>query len=160
MPDFRTLEELAAANAVAKRAAQTKPAPAFPGVTLRDLANALVLMSVRNGYIEELHAGRWSPALTDPSVSRITDAEMKKLMIGISADLALRLDRLFNDPLLFAEDFDRARKYTRNWEREEITYDPAPEPNIVAKCSGCGGPLASDEWRFCPACGAGITHAI
>ncbi len=148
-----TPEEFQAKLAVERRAAQGKPVPGFPGVTVRDLANALVVLSVRNGFIEQLHAGRWSPLLTDPSLSRITDAEMKKLMIESSADLALRLDRLFNDPLRFAQDVDFARKYTRSWEREEVAYDIPAVADEVAKCGGCGTSLVSDEWHYCPTCG-------
>ena len=41
-----------------------------------------------NGYIEELHAGRHSDLLENPELSRITDDEMKKLMIESSARMA------------------------------------------------------------------------
>lgn len=56
--------------------------------TVREEANALTCCAFRNGYIEELHAGKHSELLEDPELSRITDDEMKKLMIGASAKLA------------------------------------------------------------------------
>jgi len=57
-------------------------------LTIREEANALTCCAFRNGYIEELHAGKYSELLEKPELSRITDAEMKKLMIGASAKLA------------------------------------------------------------------------
>lgn len=66
----------------------------FPGgFTLRDEANAIVAYAFRNGPIEDLHAGKSSPLLDDPELSRITDDEMKKLMIAAceKVELLLRL---------------------------------------------------------------------
>jgi hypothetical protein len=57
-------------------------------LTIREEANALTCCAFRNGYIEELHAGKYSELLEKPELSRITDDEMKKLMIGASAKLA------------------------------------------------------------------------
>jgi hypothetical protein len=54
----------------------------FPGgFTLRDEANAIVACAMRNGPLEDLHAGKHSSLLEDDSLSRITDAEMKQLML-------------------------------------------------------------------------------
>ena len=54
----------------------------FPGgFTLRDEANAIVAWALRNGPLEDLHAGEQSKLLKDDSLSRITDAEMKELML-------------------------------------------------------------------------------
>ena len=57
-------------------------------MTVREEANALTCCAYRNGYIEELHAGKHSALLETPGLSRITDAEMKKLMIGALSKLA------------------------------------------------------------------------
>ena len=57
-------------------------------LTIREEANALTCCAFRNGYIEELHAGKHSALLETPGLSRITDGEMKKLMIGASAKLS------------------------------------------------------------------------
>ena len=58
------------------------------GFTERDEANALIAMAVRNGPIEELHAGKHSTLLEDVSLSRITDAEMKVIMVHATRLLA------------------------------------------------------------------------
>jgi hypothetical protein len=57
-------------------------------LTAREEANALTCCAFRNGYIEDLHAGKHSELLEQPGLSRITDAEMKKLMVEASAKLA------------------------------------------------------------------------
>ena len=67
-------------------------------MTVREEANALTCIAFRNGYIEELHAGKHSTILDEPGYSRITDAEMKKLMIGASAKVAELLEMKENDP--------------------------------------------------------------
>lgn len=66
--------------------------------TKREEANALTCCAFRNGFIEELHAGKHSELLENPRLSRITDAEMKKLMIGASAKLAELLAMKDTDP--------------------------------------------------------------
>ena len=54
----------------------------FPGgFTLRDEAKAIVAWAFRNGPLEDLHAGEHSDLLKDDRYSRITDEEMKRLMI-------------------------------------------------------------------------------
>ena len=57
-------------------------------MTIREEANALTCCAFRNGYIEHLHAGKHSAFLETPGLSRITDDEMKKIMIGASAKLS------------------------------------------------------------------------
>lgn len=57
-------------------------------MTVREEANALTCCAFRNGYIEDLHAGKYSALLETPGLSRITDAEMKKIMVGASSKLA------------------------------------------------------------------------
>ena len=69
-----------------------------PPVSVREEANALTCIAFRNGYIEDLHAGKYSELLETPGLSRITDTEMKKLMIGASAKLAELLAMKENDP--------------------------------------------------------------
>jgi hypothetical protein len=55
----------------------------FPGgFTARDEANAIVAWALRNGFLEDLHAGKHSELLEDRSLSRITDSEMKEIMIS------------------------------------------------------------------------------
>ncbi len=59
-----------------------------PELTTRQEANALVALVFRNGFLEDLHAGSHSDLLVDPSLSRVSDSEMKQLMIETSAKLA------------------------------------------------------------------------
>jgi hypothetical protein len=67
-------------------------------LTTREEANALTCIAFRNGYIEKLHAGKRSELLENPELSRITDAEMKQIMIGASAKLAELLTMKETDP--------------------------------------------------------------
>lgn len=56
--------------------AVTDPAPAtFP------TARRIPVYAFRNGYLEDLHAGKSSDLTADSSLNRITDDEMKRLMI-------------------------------------------------------------------------------
>ena len=52
--------------------------------TLRDEANVITAHAFRNGFLEDRHASRWSWVLSEPAISRVSDAEMKKLMIETS----------------------------------------------------------------------------
>ena len=75
----------------------------IPGIvehrwTTREEANALTCSAFRNGYLEELHAGKHSELLEKPGLSRLTDTEMKKLMIQASARLAELLEMKEKDP--------------------------------------------------------------
>lgn len=67
-------------------------------LTTREEANALTCIAFRNGPIEQLHAGKYSELLENPALSRITDAEMKNLMINASAKLAELLSLKETDP--------------------------------------------------------------
>jgi len=87
-------------------------------LTIREEANALTCCAFRNGYIEELHAGKHSPLLETPGLSRITDSEMKKLMIGASAKLAELLAMKETDPVEYWRQlkyFDK--NYCGKWEK-------------------------------------------
>ena len=65
-------------NSVFVRACPTVATP-------EDEANALTACAFRNGFLEDLHAGKSSELLTQPGLSRISDEEMRKLMIQASA---------------------------------------------------------------------------
>jgi len=54
------------------------------GFDRRDEANALVVLAVRHGPIKNLHAGKYSPLLEDESLSRLTDADIKAIMVYAS----------------------------------------------------------------------------
>lgn len=91
----------------------------FPnGFSLRDEANAIVALAFRNGPLEDLHAGKHSQLLEDPTLSRITDEEMKALMINAceKVDQLLRLKQ--NDPAEYERTVKSASfLYCRSWNR-------------------------------------------
>jgi hypothetical protein len=62
-------------------------------LSLRDEANAITAYAFRNGFLETLHAGRHEEAFVgDQKYSRITDEEMKRLMIEASKKVAYLLE--------------------------------------------------------------------
>ena len=86
--------------------------------TFRDEANVLAAFAFRNGFLEGLHAGKPSPVLSQPGYSRISDDEMRRLMIEASAKLAEML-RLKQEDTAQYEILirDYQRRYCRRWER-------------------------------------------
>jgi hypothetical protein len=94
----------------------SQPAGEF---TIRDEANALTAFAFRNGFIEELHAGKPSPVLQQPGYSRISDDEMRRLMIEASEKLSQMLKLKSNDPARY-DDFVRRyhMNYCRTWKRD------------------------------------------
>ncbi len=93
--------------------------PYFPGgLTIRDEANAIVACAFRNGPLEDLHAGKYSEVLADSSYSRITDDEMKTLMLNACQKMEelLRLKEA-NPDEYFTFIAQYAWRYCRRWER-------------------------------------------
>jgi len=91
----------------------------FPGgLTIRDEANALVACAFRNGPLEDLHAGKHSELIADKSLSRITDEEMKALMINACQKMEELLRLKESNPgeyYTFIAQY--AWRYCRRWER-------------------------------------------
>lgn len=85
--------------------------------TIRDEANALTVLAFRNGYIEELHAGRHHEVLDDPDISRITDDEMKTLMIQASEQLARLLHLRETNPDKYKKEMELGARYTYKWDK-------------------------------------------
>jgi hypothetical protein len=94
---------------------------AFPGgFSERDEANALIAMTVRNGPIEELHGGKHSPLLEDATLSRISDEEMKVLMIHATRLLAGLLHVREKEPELYRRWIRTyGMMYCGSWERDQ-----------------------------------------
>ena len=94
-------------------------ARAFPeGFTLRDEANAIVAKAFRNGPLEDLHAGKWSELLENHELSRITDEEMKKLMIFACEQVVQLLQVKETDPEgYYLEMMSYGWRFCRGWER-------------------------------------------
>jgi hypothetical protein len=104
------------------RAAGSKPSD--ERWTTRDEANALTAIAFRNGFLEDLHAGKHSDLLADDSLSRITDEEMRKLMIEASAQLAHLLRLKEEDPVAYERTIRWFRDaYCANWERTVADTD-------------------------------------
>ena len=112
--------------------AQARESRVLPGLTVRDEANALVVGDVRNDEVfEHLHSGRWDPTIDDPGVSRVSDAEMKRLMIRFSAALAWLLDLRDSDPDEYQRQITFFRGFTPDWERTATgreLEDAGPRP--------------------------------
>jgi hypothetical protein len=87
--------------------------------TLRDEANALTAYAFRNGFLEDLHAGSPSPLLNQPGQSRISDEEMKRLMIEAAEKLEQLLRMKRETPSqyeIFIRNYQRT--YCRAWKRD------------------------------------------
>lgn len=87
-------------------------------MTIREEANALTCCAFRNGYLEDLHAGKHSALLETPGLSRITDEEMKKIMMGASAKLSELLALKETDPAEYWRQMKFFNeKYCHRWEK-------------------------------------------
>ena len=91
---------------------------ALENLTVRDEANTIVALAFRNGPIEDLHAGKHSELLTDQTNSRITNEEMKVIMLSACQCVEKLLRLKHDDPVSYAGKILRAnRMYCKNWER-------------------------------------------
>jgi hypothetical protein len=116
-------------------------------MTLRDEANAITVYAFRNGFIEDLHAN-----------ARITQAEMKRLNVTISARLAhwlfIRDKCRTHVARRYFEELADFSRYCREWDREAL--DAPVDSSEYVDCRGCSRPLPLDAWRFCPSCGTHV----
>ena len=88
------------------------------GFSLRDEANAIVASAFRNGPLEDLHAGKYSELLEQKELSRISDDEMKELMINACEKMEELLRLKETDPQKYAElVLSQNFRYCRNWKR-------------------------------------------
>ncbi len=138
------------------QSSQERPAPFLDGLTMRDLANALVVGAFRNGFIETLHSGQQSELLADPSLSRITDLEMKKLNIEMSAQLAYLLTLCFEQPAEFIKQLNYLRHFTNGWERHAVSFELPRQFDEPKCCRECSAAISSSRWHFCPGCGTSV----
>jgi len=84
----------------------------------REIANALVVWVFRNGVIEDLHAGKHSELLENPELSRITNAEMKKLMIECCEKMESVLKLMEEDRDEFWRKVRIFHEHARGWNKE------------------------------------------
>lgn len=88
------------------------------GLTIRDEANALICDSLRNGPIEKIHEGEYCPILEDQKYSRITQNEMKEIMIYASRKLSEYLLLKEKDPDTYYKMIKLITyTYCKNWEK-------------------------------------------
>jgi hypothetical protein len=103
-----------------------------------------------DGFIETLHAGDDSELLADPTLSRFTDLEIKKLNIEMSARLAYLLNLFFEHPKKFDKEFKWLLDYTQEWKRHAVSFDLPDQFSWLPKCQGCAKTIYSKSWHFCP----------
>src|SRR5438128_1925692 len=115
-PSRASTEEVAQSEEQLMRISRTTTREEF---TLRDEANALTAFAFRNGFLEDLHSGKPSPILSQRGYSRISDQEMRKLMIEASEKLEQMLRMKREEPGRY-EAFirDYQKRYCRAWKRE------------------------------------------
>jgi hypothetical protein len=95
-------------------------------MTIREEANALTCNAFRSGYLERLHEGNHSELLEKPELSRITDNEIKTLMIESSAQLARLLEMKENDPVEYWRRItDLNDRYCDKWEKTPVEWQEA-----------------------------------
>lgn len=86
--------------------------------SVREEANAIVAYAFRNGFLEDLHAGEYSELLENKKLSRITDAEMKRLMIESCERVAKLLEMKEKHPREYWRHIDWLNaSYTKNWNK-------------------------------------------
>lgn len=92
--------------------------------TLRDEANSITACAFRNGFLEDLHAGKHSKLLEKEDYSRITQEEMKKIMIETSAKIEQILRMKKEYPKKY-EQFVKAYNilYCKGWDRNKKKYN-------------------------------------
>ncbi|MDO8623538.1 MAG: hypothetical protein Q7R52_04800 [archaeon] len=92
--------------------------------SFREEANVLTYYCFRNSFLEDLHAGKHSKLLEDPQLSRITEQEMKKLMIETSAELAHFLEIKQKHPKKYRQIINLFSDGTlRDWEKKAEKYN-------------------------------------
>jgi hypothetical protein len=88
------------------------------GFTVRDEANAIVAWAFRNGPLEDLHAGTYSELLEDRTLSRITDDEMKALMLYACEQMEQLLRLKESDPDEYAVQMRSYNfRFCKRWQR-------------------------------------------
>jgi len=106
------------------------------GFTLRDEANAIVACAFRNGPIERLHAGESSELLNNPKLQRITDAEMKELMLNACECMERLLRLKEEDPTAYRQKLmGFSLQFCRKWDRQS-TQSPGQTSDTPPASTG------------------------
>jgi hypothetical protein len=90
-------------------------------------AKALVALALRNGPIEDLHAGRLCPMCSGVSeFSHISDEEMKTIMKSAVDTLYRLLWQREYEPEKYQRNVAFGLRYTKHWDEPELR-SPVPE---------------------------------
>lgn len=109
----------------------------FPGgFTLRDEANAIVVYAFRNGPLEDRHKGESSELLENPKLRRITDAEMKELMLNACEHMEKLLRLKQEDPTAYYQKLlGFSMQFCRDWDRQSPPDRTSGTSRAVAACA-------------------------
>lgn len=114
---LRQCPSIAPISTADKKIQPTRPSDGF---TTRDEANSLTAFAFRNGFLEDLHAGKPLPEAQQSGFSRISDDEMCRLMIEASGKLAHLLRMKQQEPEKYDAFIREYHKiYCRSWKRGE-----------------------------------------
>ena len=88
-------------------------------------AKAIVALAIRNGPIEDLHAGRACPTCKgQPGYSRITDAEMKLIMKTAVDHVYALLCLKSENPTEYEAQIRFGGRYTATWDEPNVPGRP------------------------------------
>lgn len=83
-------------------------------------AKAIVALALRNGPLEDVHAGSRCPVCDGkPGISRITDDEMKRIMKYAVNRIYALLVLKENEPERYERDIAFGERTTANWDNPE-----------------------------------------
>jgi hypothetical protein len=84
-------------------------------------AKAIVALAFRNGFIEELHAGKTCPVCNGNSeYSRTSDEEMKKIMKSAVNKVYSLLWERVNDSSAYLKSAAFGLRYAEHWDDPEV----------------------------------------
>jgi hypothetical protein len=90
------------------------------GSNLAKEAKAIVALAFRNGPIEDLHGGQPCPTCVDtPGVSKISDADMKRIMKNAVNHVYTLLHLKESDPDAYARAIAYGARCAASWDEPE-----------------------------------------
>ena len=93
-------------------------------------AKAMVALAFRNGPIEALHAGKPCAVCSgNPTVSHISDAEMKAMMKSAVNTLYRLLWQRKHDSEAYIENVALGQRYTMQWDDPELKKPARKRPS-------------------------------
>jgi hypothetical protein len=150
----RSKPELPLTKVVDAEQAQRLPLLGHTELTLRDEANAMTAWAFRDGGLQDI-----GPEAAPGVVPRISNAEMKQLLVASSARLAhwlaVRERYVGESPAAYHQLIALAKMVsTDGWERQALAAGEPPP----SQCRSCEAIVNGEAWRYCPACGTDLRH--